>query len=78
MNDDINWDTAEREQVALDLQDSAIQMIVGNLLRFQALLTLLEKGRTEEAINLLQRTMATQRVILGDLRMLMSRISPAA
>ena len=78
MNDDINWDTAEREQVALNLQDSAIQMIVGNLLRFQALLTLLEKGRTEEAINLLQRTMATQRVILGDLRMLMSRISPAA
>jgi hypothetical protein len=64
--------------VALNLQDSAIQMIVGNLLRFQALLTLLEKGRTEEAINLLQRTMATQRVILGDLRMLMSRISPAA
>ena len=53
-------------------------MIVGNLLRFQALITLLEKGRTEEAINLLQRTMATQRVILGDLRMLMSRISPAA
>lgn len=78
VNDETNWDTAERQQVALDLQDSAMQMIVGNLLRFQALLTLLDKGRTDEAVDLLQRSMATQRAILGDLRQLMSRISPAA
>jgi hypothetical protein len=49
---------------------------VGNLLRFQALLTLLEKGRIEEAADLLRRTLATQRVVLGDLRRLMTRISP--
>lgn len=72
----IDWDTSEREQVALDLQDSAIQMVVGNLLRFQALLTLLEKGRIEEAADLLRRTLATQRAVLGDLRRLMIRISP--
>jgi signal transduction histidine kinase len=72
----IEWDTSERQQVALDLQDSAIQMVVGNLLRFQALLTLLEKGRIEEAADLLRRTLATQRVVLGDLRRLMIRISP--
>jgi signal transduction histidine kinase len=78
VNDETSWDTAERQQVALDLQDSAIQMIVGNLLRFQALLSLLERGRTDEAIDLLQRSMATQRAILGDLRKLMGRISPAA
>lgn len=72
----IEWDTSERQQVALDLQDSAIQMVVGNLLRFQALLTLLEKGRIEEAADLLRRTLATQRVVLGDLRRLMTRISP--
>jgi signal transduction histidine kinase len=72
----IEWDTSERQQVALDLQDSAIQMVVGNLLRFQALLTLLEKGRIEEAADLLRRTLATQRAVLGDLRRLMIRISP--
>ena len=72
----IDWDTSERQQVALDLQDSAIQMVVGNLLRFQALLTLLEKGRLEEAADLLHRTLATQRAVLGDLRRVMTRIDP--
>lgn len=74
----IEWETSERQQVALDLQDSAIQMVVGNLLRSQALLTLLEKGRIEEAADLLRRTLATQRAVLGDLRRLMTRISPGA
>lgn len=66
MNDDIGWGTAERQQVTLDLQDSTIQIIVSNLLRFQALRNLLDRGRTEEAADLLQRSMATQRAILSD------------
>jgi signal transduction histidine kinase len=78
VNDDVGWRPAEPQQVALDLQDSAIQMIVGNLLRFQALLSLLDRGRTEEAADLLQSSMATQRAILGDLRTVMTRINPAA
>lgn len=77
MNDDIGWGTAEGQQVTLDLRDSAIQMIVGNLLRFQALRNLLDRGRTEEAADLLQRSLATQRAILGDARTLTTRINPA-
>lgn len=77
MNDDIGWGTAEGQQVTLDLRDSALQMIVGNLLRFQALRNLLDRGRTEEAADLLQRSMATQRAILGDARTLTTRTNPA-
>lgn len=78
MSDDIGWGTAEPQQVALDLQDNAIQIIVGNLLRFHALRNLLDRGRTEEAADLLQRSMATQRAILGDLPTLSTRINPVA
>lgn len=78
MNDDIGWGRAEGQQVTLDLRDSAIEMIVGNLLRFQALRNLLDRGRTEEAADLLQRSMAIQRATLGDLRTLTTRINPAA
>mgnify|MGYP003287993920 CR=1 FL=1 len=78
MNDDIGWGPAERQQVAFDLQDNTIQIIVGNLLRFKALRNLLDKGRTEEAADLLQWSMATQRGTLGDLPTLTTRINPVA
>jgi len=70
--------SAERKRLALDLQDTVIQMVVGNLLRYQAILTLLDRGETAEATRLLRQSVRTQRAVLADLRRLMTRISPDA
>jgi signal transduction histidine kinase len=74
----VSLGSAERRRLALDLQDTVIQMVVGNLLRYQAILTLLDRGESAEATRLLRQSVRTQRAVLADLRRLMTRISPDA
>lgn len=67
-------DQKRQSKLAAELESGAIQMVAGNLLRFDAVRTLLETGRITEATVLLEQAVRTQRSVLDELRSLEARL----
>lgn len=68
----------ERHSLAAELEGGVMQLVAANLLQYDAVRSLLEMGRVEEASDLLEEAVSVQRAVLTELRSMQARLRPAA
>ena len=68
----------ERHALAAELESGIMQLVAGNLFRYDAVRSLLDEGRIAEASDLLEEAVRTQRLLMAELRTMQARLRPDA